>query len=103
MSYSESAYERYNKVIALAARASGEFPSSNNLRLRKPIPTITPIETKQETVRPRPKGGSSGDENACFWIDPTLKRRNWTRLIQLAVGRVGDGLSNSPLGELAFG
>ena len=36
MSYSESAYERYNKVIALAARAAGEFPTSNNLRLRKP-------------------------------------------------------------------
>ena len=36
MSYSESAYERYNKVRALAARAAGEFPSSNNLRLQKP-------------------------------------------------------------------
>ena len=36
MSYSESAYERYNKVRALAARAAGEFPRSNNLRLPKP-------------------------------------------------------------------
>ena len=36
MSYSESTYERYNKVRALAARAVGEFPSSNNLRLQKP-------------------------------------------------------------------
>ncbi|KAF2589138.1 hypothetical protein F2Q70_00038789 [Brassica cretica] len=31
MSYSESAYERYNKVRALTARSAGEFPSSNNL------------------------------------------------------------------------
>ncbi|WZZ59717.1 hypothetical protein YC2023_059824 [Brassica napus] len=35
MSYSESAYERYNKVRALAARAAGKFPNSNNLRLQK--------------------------------------------------------------------
>ncbi|KAF2555132.1 hypothetical protein F2Q68_00015723 [Brassica cretica] len=34
MSYSESAYENYNKVRALDARAAGEFPSSNNLRLQ---------------------------------------------------------------------
>ncbi|KAF3504588.1 hypothetical protein F2Q69_00043493 [Brassica cretica] len=37
MSYSESAYESYNEVRALAARAAGQFPSSNNLRLQKPI------------------------------------------------------------------
>ncbi|WZY94356.1 hypothetical protein YC2023_066685 [Brassica napus] len=36
VAYYESAYERYNKVRALAARAAGEFPSSNNLRLQKP-------------------------------------------------------------------
>ena len=36
MSYFEYAYERYNEVRALAARAAGEFPSSNNLRLQKP-------------------------------------------------------------------
>ncbi|KAF3608300.1 hypothetical protein DY000_02049011 [Brassica cretica] len=28
---------------------------------------------------------------------------NWTRLIQLAIGRVGSGRSNSPLGELDVG
>ncbi|CAN6814187.1 unnamed protein product, partial [Brassica oleracea] len=32
--YSESVYERYNKVEALATRAVGEIPSSNNLRLQ---------------------------------------------------------------------
>ena len=36
MSYSESAYEGYNMVRALAARAASEFPNSNNLRLQKP-------------------------------------------------------------------
>ena len=34
MSYSEFAYERYNKVEASAMIAVGKIPSSNNLRLQ---------------------------------------------------------------------
>ncbi|KAF3493226.1 hypothetical protein DY000_02053089 [Brassica cretica] len=34
VSYSEFAYERYNKVEASAMRPVGEIPSSNNLRLQ---------------------------------------------------------------------
>ncbi|KAF2537084.1 hypothetical protein F2Q68_00021076 [Brassica cretica] len=36
-SYSEFAYERYNKVEASAMRAVGDIPSSNNLRLQNQI------------------------------------------------------------------
>ena len=63
------------------------------------ISMVTPIEMKQETVYSGPKGGSFGRENAWFWTDPTRQRWILTRLIQLAVGRVGDGSSNSPNGE----
>ncbi|WZZ08319.1 hypothetical protein YC2023_094240 [Brassica napus] len=62
--------------------------------------TVTPIKTKQETVRPRPEGRSSENENAWFWTDPTRRRRSWTRLIQVTVGRVGDGSFSSPNSEL---
>ena len=60
-------------------------------RFFRKVSMVTPIETKQETVRRRPERGSSGDANAWFWIDPTQQRRSRTRLIQiqLAVGRVG--------------
>ncbi|KAF3580439.1 hypothetical protein DY000_02031614 [Brassica cretica] len=44
--------------------------------------------------------GISGDENAWHWTDPTRLVANWKRLIQLAIGRVGNGSSNSPNDEL---
>ena len=48
MSYSEFAYERYNKVEALAMRAVGEIPSSNNLRLENLVESQLKI-TKTES------------------------------------------------------
>ena len=48
MSYSEFAYERYNKVEALAMRAVGEIPSSNNLRLQNLVESQLEI-TKTES------------------------------------------------------
>ncbi|KAF3555770.1 hypothetical protein F2Q69_00013643 [Brassica cretica] len=60
MSYSESAYERYNKVRALAARAAGEFPSSNNLRLQKP---------RASSIRSRNRELRGWDEGSL--VDPT--------------------------------
>ncbi|KAF3558077.1 hypothetical protein F2Q69_00013752 [Brassica cretica] len=44
--------------------------------------------------------GISGDKNAWHWTDPTRLVANWKRLIQLAIGRVGNGSSNSPNDEL---
>ena len=38
--------------------------------------------------------------NAWRGTDPSRLMTNWTRLIQLAIGRVGYGSSNSPNGEL---
>ena len=72
---------------------------------------VTPIETKQETVLPRPKGGSFGDEIAWFWFDPTQQRRSWKRLNNSPLGEFEMvhptrptvswiGWSNSPLGEV---
>uniref|UniRef100_A0A0D3A9W8 Uncharacterized protein n=1 Tax=Brassica oleracea var. oleracea TaxID=109376 RepID=A0A0D3A9W8_BRAOL len=46
--YSESAYERYNKVEALATRAVGEILSSNNLRLQNLVESQLEI-TKTES------------------------------------------------------
>ena len=48
MSYSEFAYERYNKVEASAIRAVGEIPSSNNLRLQNLVESQLEI-TKTES------------------------------------------------------
>ena len=48
MSYSEFAYERYNKVEASAMRAVGEIPSSNNLRLQNLVESQFEI-TKTES------------------------------------------------------
>ncbi|KAF2553061.1 hypothetical protein F2Q68_00035735 [Brassica cretica] len=47
-SYSEFAYERYNKVEASAMRAVGEIPSSNNLRLQNLVESQLEI-TKMES------------------------------------------------------
>ena len=58
-------------------------------RFYRKILMVTPIETKQETVWPRFEGGSSGEKNAWCWTDPIHLMKNWTRLIQLAIGRVG--------------
>ena len=69
-------------------------------RFFRKVSTVTPIGTKQETVWPTLEGGSSQEENAWFWNGPTRQRQIWTKLIQLVFGRVGDGTSNSPNGEL---
>ena len=47
MSYSEFAYERYNKVEASTMRAVGEIPISNNLRLQNLVESQLKI-TKTE-------------------------------------------------------
>ncbi|KAF2559575.1 hypothetical protein F2Q68_00016789 [Brassica cretica] len=62
MSYSESAYERYNNVRALAARAAGEFPSSNNLRLQKPKRLRNEVGSK-ESLNLSYSGGSSSSND----------------------------------------
>ncbi|KAF3567071.1 hypothetical protein DY000_02013387 [Brassica cretica] len=82
MSYSESAYEHYNKVRALAARAAGEFPSSNNLRLQKPTSSsifnldvlIYPPrgdETRASLIRSRKRELRGWDEGRL--VDPTRR------------------------------
>ena len=48
MSYSEFAYERYNKVEASAMRAVGEITSFNNLRLQNLVESQLEI-TKTES------------------------------------------------------
>ena len=48
MSYSEFAYEHYNKVEASAMRAVGEIPSSNNLILQNLVESQLEI-TKTES------------------------------------------------------
>ncbi|CAN6846851.1 unnamed protein product, partial [Brassica oleracea] len=47
-SYSEFAYEHYNKVEASAMRAVGEIPSSDNLRLQNLVESQLEI-TKPES------------------------------------------------------
>ncbi|WZZ51302.1 hypothetical protein YC2023_051409 [Brassica napus] len=51
--YSKSAYERYNMVEALATRAVGEIPCSNNLRLQNLVESHLEI-TKTENIPGKP-------------------------------------------------
>ena len=50
MSYSEFAYERYNKVEASAMSVFGEIPSSNNLRLENLVESQLEIKKTESCL-----------------------------------------------------